>query len=486
LGLSCEIAIRQGQDPPPRQRRVTPLVLYTTDGTITIPRPADPQQRIKAPYPFTPLVPDPIFTGTINSAEVRTATPSVVQVLDLATRKLTPISDGALGQDMDPAWSPGGQFIAFVSAGTQKSKVGIARADGTAPPRPLTSNTELEELQPSWAPDGRKIVLVQRDRETRYARMVLASVDTDSTQELVTQPGWVGSPRYITADTIGYSFGSPREVADLYTYKTGAEQLTESMNGIDSKGLAIPELVRFRSRDGLEIKAWLWKPANMQPGVKYPAFVRIHGGPTSEMTNRFSAMEQYFIEKGYVFLGPNFRGSIGGGDFLRNANGAEWGGGDLDDVVWAAKWLQEQSYVDPDRIGAWGGSYGGYLGQLAVTRFGDIFKTAIAGYGVTDRSRFAKDDFGDPELIPERYFRGSAINYMRTLRHPIFFWHGKLDVNVPYEQAVMLKNELDKYGKTYEFLSKDNEAHGFRVRANRIEVYSMIEGFLAKHFPPGP
>ena len=113
--------------------------------------------------------------------------------------------------------------------------------------------------------------------------------------------------------------------------------MTDSMNAVDPKELAMPELVTFKSRDGLEIEAWLWKPASMTSGKRYPAFVRIHGGPTIMSRNNCSAVEQYFMKKGYVFLAPNFRGSTNKDVMFKNFNGADWGGGDLDDVVWAAK-----------------------------------------------------------------------------------------------------------------------------------------------------
>ncbi len=477
----------QGEEPQRPERNYR--TVYTTDGTVTI-RPfrplGDDQKDLQ--YPFEPLVPDFTVTGTIDGQADRPwVEETTIKVINLATGKIRALtSSGLNAADHSPQWSPDGQWIAFVSGRGNSNKIGVIAAHGSQPSRALSTNRLYDENSFAWSPDSRSIAYVEADKKHFYSNLYTIRLEGGQKRTLVDGKGWASSPHFLSPQEVAFTYGSPNRANDVWKVSvSGGERdaVTDSMNDVDAEQLATPELVTFKSRDGLEIEAWLWKPLNMTAGRKYPAFVRIHGGPTSMSRNNFSAVEQYFMKKGYIFFAPNFRGSTNLDVMFKNFNGADWGGGDLDDVVWAAKWLQEQDFIDGDRIGAWGGSYGGFLGQLSVARFPEMFKVGIVGYGVTDRSRFAKEDFGDPRLIPYQYFRGSAVNYMRTLRHPLFFWHGKLDVNVPYEQAMILKKELDKYGKHYEFVSKHNEAHGFRIRENKIEVYSKIELFLEKYFP---
>ena len=467
-GRLAVVATKPSQGSEPQRPNPNYRTIYTTDGTLTI-RPFRPlgEDQKDLPYPFEPLIPDYTVTGTLHSqAERPWVEETTIQVIDLASGKIEALTASGLNAaDHSPRWSPDGQWIAFVSGRGNNNKIGLIPADGSQVSRALTKNRLRDENSFAWSPDSRTIAYTEADKENFYAKLYTISINDGSRRALMERTGWASSPHFINGgQEVAFTYGSPRRADDVWRVPLSggeATAVTDSMNAVDPKELAMPELVTFKSRDGLEIEAWLWKPASMTSGKRYPAFVRIHGGPTIMSRNNCSAVEQYFMKKGYVFLAPNFRGSTNKDVMFKNFNGADWGGGDLDDVVWAAKWLQRQDYIDPQRIGAWGGSYGGFLGQLSVARFPEIFKVGIVWSGVADRSRFAQNDFGDPRLIPYQYFQASAVNYMRTLRHPLFFWHGKLDVNVPYEQALILKKELDKYGKTYEFVSKDNEAHGF-------------------------
>ena len=160
-------------------------------------------------------------------------------------------------------------------------------------------------------------------------------------------------------------------ISGLTTLATAkSHQVTHSLvAGVRSEDMVEPYLVHYPSRDGKwTISAFLYVPFNMARNGQNAAIVYIHGGPTSQTMNSFNRFVQFAANQGYMVLAPNYRGSTGYGKEFQQANLFDMGGGDLQDVLAGVDWIKQTGHVDPKKIAVMGGSYGGYLSMMAVTK----------------------------------------------------------------------------------------------------------------------
>jgi dipeptidyl aminopeptidase/acylaminoacyl peptidase len=190
------------------------------------------------------------------------------------------------------------------------------------------------------------------------------------------------------------SVGSSKMPNDLFVYdlkEASLVQLTTSLNPvIDSKNLVKAEVVRYASFDGLEIPAIYYKPLNATSQNKVPALVWVHGGPGGQSRMNFNPLIQYLTNNGYAILAVNNRGSSGYGKSFYKMDDKNHGEKDLQDCIWGKKWLQELEYIDTERIGIIGGSYGGYMTMAAMTFTPEEFSVGVNIFGVTNWIRTLK------------------------------------------------------------------------------------------------
>ena len=143
--------------------------------------------------------------------------------------------------------------------------------------------------------------------------------------------------------------------------------------------MVVPFLVHYPSKDGKwQISAFVYVPYNAEKNGKNAAVVWIHGGPNAQSDNSFSRGIQYLVNQGYFVIAPNYRGSTGYGKEFEDANRFDMGGGDLEDVISAAEWIKKTGFIDPKKVVVMGGSYGGYLTMMAVTKAPDLWAAGVA------------------------------------------------------------------------------------------------------------
>jgi len=247
-----------------------------------------------------------------------------------------------------------------------------------------------------------------------------------------------------------------------------------------------PEVIYYKSFDGVEIPSFLYKPARSNgAAILYP-----HGGPKAQYLHEWDEVAQYFTAKGYTYIAPNFRGSTGYGKDFERANYEDWGIGDTKDCLYGAKYLQTLNGIKPDRIGIAGGSYGGYMTINALARDHEyLFACGVAKYGDSnlisswaqcekDLRLYSEIFMGHPSKNKENYLKGSPIYEVSSIQKPILILHGLLDTVVPPEASEELVELLRREGKTFEYKTYDDEPHGFLRRENRIDVYERMEMFL--------
>jgi dipeptidyl aminopeptidase/acylaminoacyl peptidase len=260
-----------------------------------------------------------------------------------------------------------------------------------------------------------------------------------------------------------------------------------------SDHLVTPEPVMFSAVDGMRIPGQLFRPPDLAPGEQRPAVIFFHGGSRRQMLLGFHyrgyyhnayALNQYLASQGYVVLSVNYRSGIGYGLSFREAlNYGARGASEFNDVLGAGLYLQHRPDVDPDRIGLWGGSYGGYLTALGLARASDLFAAGVDIHGVHDWNVVIENFVPsyDPAARAEaaRLARQSSpMAYLDGWRSPVLLIHGDDDRNVPFSETVDLVEQLRKRDVPFEQLVFPDEVHGFLLHENWLRAYRAAADFF--------
>lgn len=304
---------------------------------------------------------------------------------------------------------------------------------------------------------------------------------------------------------IRLSVGSSKMPNDLFVYdlnEASLVQLTTSLNpAIDSKNLVKAEVVRYASFDGLEIPAIYYKPLNATSQNKVTALVWVHGGPGGQSRMNFNPLIQYLTNNGYAILAVNNRGSSGYGKSFYKMDDKNHGEKDLQDCIWGKKWLQELEYIDTERIGIIGGSYGGYMTMAAMTFTPEEFSVGVNIFGVTNWIRTLKsipsfweasrkalyDELGDPYSQDSiRLKKISPLFHAERVKNPVMVLQGANDPRVLQVESDEIVAELEKNEIPVEYVVFEDEGHGFRKKENQIEGYRQIKDFLDYYLKSPP
>jgi dipeptidyl aminopeptidase/acylaminoacyl peptidase len=264
--------------------------------------------------------------------------------------------------------------------------------------------------------------------------------------------------------------------------------------------LVVPKRVTFQSPDGLTIHGQLFQ---RDDGVSKPGIIFVHGGPPRQMllgwhymdyySNAY-AVNQYLAVHGFTVLSVNYRLGIGYGRMFNYPEHAGLAGAaEYQDVLAGARYLQKVPGVDPNRIGIWGGSYGGYLTAMGLARNSDVFKAGVDFHGVHDWSAFLSNWVGDATKRYEKgdrdeamkvAFDSSPVASMDTWKSPVLLIQGDDDRNVNFSQTIDLARRLDAHHLYYEELVIPNEIHGFLRYTSWDEADKAGAAFLTKELQP--
>jgi dipeptidyl aminopeptidase/acylaminoacyl peptidase len=299
-----------------------------------------------------------------------------------------------------------------------------------------------------------------------------------------------------SGDRILLSHESSVEPRDLWVYNLASrksKQLTYStIASLNSAPRPPSQIVSYRSFDGKTISALIWIPFNLKRDGSNPALVLPHGGPTGQSGDYWSPRIAAFVSRGYVCIAPNVRGSTGYGIEFQKANYKDLGGGDLQDEVFAAKFLETTGYVNPRKIGITGGSYGGFMTLMAIGRTPDVWAAGVELYGIINwmtmlehedpmLQEYEKSLLGDPVKDRSAYDAASPITYIHNVKAPLLVLQGNNDPRVPREEAEQVVELLKKDGKTVDAHYYANEGHGFEKRENQIDSIRRTVEWFDKH-----
>jgi dipeptidyl aminopeptidase/acylaminoacyl peptidase len=310
--------------------------------------------------------------------------------------------------------------------------------------------------------------------------------------------GFAGNPSPFSpsGDRLLLSHESSVEPGDFWVYDTSsrkAKQLTYSViASLNSAARAPSQIVSYKSFDGKTISALLWIPYNLKRDGSNPALVLPHGGPTGQSADYWSPRVAALVSRGYICMEPNVRGSTGYGMEFQKANFKDLGGGDLQDEVYAAKFLEATGYVNPKKIGITGGSYGGFMTLMAIGRTPDVWAAGVELFGIINwltmlehedpmLQQYEKSLLGDPVKDRASYDAASPITYIHSVKAPLLILQGENDPRVPKEEAEQVFALLKKDGKTVDAHYYPNEGHGFAKRENQIDSIRRTVAWLDKY-----
>ena len=296
---------------------------------------------------------------------------------------------------------------------------------------------------------------------------------------------------------IRLTIGTSKSPNNIYVYDMSSKELkklTETLNPeINANDMVAAEVVRYPSFDGLEIPAIYYKPIDATKRNKVPALVWVHGGPGGQSRTGYSSLIQYLVNHGYAILAVNNRGSSGYGKTFYKMDDLNHGDKDLKDCIWGKKWLQTQDYIDAEKIGIIGGSYGGYMTMAAMTFTPDEFKVGVNIFGVTNWLRTLKSippywesfrnalykELGDPTTADSvRLYEISPVFHAHKVKNPVMVLQGANDPRVLKIESDEIVAGIEANGITVEYVVFDDEGHGFRKKENEIEGYGKVLTFL--------
>ena len=413
-----------------------------------------------------------------------------------------------------PQPSPNGQWISFLTDQDGWDHLYVMPATGGQPVQ--ITKGHFESWRPEWSHDSTKIAFDANEPDHPGDRHLgIATIGDDpahATVEMITTGrGTDISPQWSLDDRqVVYQHTDPHSSADLFVVNAAAAskpvRLSESMPAsIDRSQFVAPEFVHFPGADGTPVPGWLFVPKNLDRTKRHPAIVWIHGDGINQNYDGwhvernyavYYSFHQYLLQEGYIVFAPDYRGSIGYGRDWRDAVYNDIGGKDAEDAWRAGDYLKTLPYVDPNRIGVWGLSYGGFFTLKALTDQPMLFRAGVDVAGVVDFAMYYTDPYhsewtasriGTPDQNPDVYVQTKPIDHVDRLARPLLILHGTADVNVPFLESVRLIDEVlkQKKGNLVSFMVYPGEFHYFSREQTLFDAWHRVDGFFAANLRPG-
>jgi dipeptidyl aminopeptidase/acylaminoacyl peptidase len=444
-----------------------------------------------------------------------------VYALKLADRSLRRVTTTE-SNEYHPRWSPDGKTIAFEATKRgltdrettmEDTHAWIANADGTKR-RDVGAGIDNRQGAPEWTPDGSALMFTVQERgNTRLYRVPVACGASDKTcpaDPVVRERGSVGAFS-IAKNTVAYALSTPTDQAELYVRvgEAPARRLTDLNAAVlGGKTLADVESFTFISNDSkFEVEAFLTRPiglpaagANATPGAgrTYPLIVNIHGGPHGQQGAAFNFKNQVYAARGWATLMVNYRGSTGYGQAFTDAVFADQDGNEGQDVLYGVSAaLHRYPWIDRNRLGVEGTSYGGQLSAWLITQT-NIFKAAIPTAAITNiisynymtyYNQYEAMEWGTyphQGTLMDTLLQRSALRHVANAHTPTMLMHGENDNDVPIAEAEQFYVALKDVGTEAVFVRYPREGHGVRESKHVVDQIDRSIKWYEKHFPAPP
>ncbi len=421
-----------------------------------------------------------------------------ISTVDVATGAIKPFA-ATKAAEGSPAYSPDGKWIAFIASEIPPTwgfswVVHVAPAGGGSPKR-LAATPDQQAGIIGWSADG-SAVLVSEAKGTTTG-LYAVPVSGGAPREIATGGGTIGAINLNPARTlVGFSWQDSTRAAEAYIASLDAwkpVQLSKVNDELNKLPMGRTEVIRWKSKDGMEIEGLLTYPVGYAAGQRVPMLTIIHGGPAgvfgqSFLGNRGAYPMAVFAANGYAVLRTNPRGSSGYGHKFRHANYKDWGGMDYQDIMTGVDHVVGMGVADPDRLGVMGWSYGGFMTSWVITQT-KRFKAASIGAPVTNLMSFT-GTADIPGFIPdymgaefwdnlEIYKQHSAMFNIKGASTPSLIQHGEADERVHIEQGMQLYNALKRQGTPVKMVRYPRQPHGVgEPRLQRDVMQRNLDWFL--------
>src|SRR5437660_355479 len=428
-----------------------------------------------------------------------------VFILDIRTKREKPLlrSDQSI---LQPEFSPDGQWLAVQSdfEGDENFNIYVTpAAGGTA--RKITDTT-WDSASPRWSPDGRRIAFTSNRDGDRDNVFVVEATGGETKQltnvdDIVTEIAWrpdgksiafsagVGLHDYVGLVNLA---GLTKKVVEFPDSESsiGGDLGTPKPWSPDGRELADGKLVRYRTFDGRRIPAWLFVPPKKRS--RHAALVSPHGGPEAQTVNEWIIKYQFLVAQGFTVLAPNYRGGTGYGRAWRRLSDHDLGGADMQDIIAGGRWLVKEGHCAPDRLGAIGTSYGGYSVAHVLEKAPDLWAVGVSVVGyfnwmtatTNERGylqRYDRQKMGHPDTDADRFRKYSPIYFLDSIRAPVLFTGGAHDPRCPVTEARAMVEEMQKMGKTVDYLEFPDEGHSPRKMSNQIRLHERAIEWLTRY-----
>ena len=368
----------------------------------------------------------------------------------------------------------------------------ISASGGT--PRPLTRELDRNTFTPRFSPDGRLVYFILED----HGRQLLATVPAKggNMDQNVSGENVVYDYDVASDGSIAFLAARPGSPGELFTLVKGKSQQVTTVNAkaLEPIQLGAVDRVHFKSKDGTEIEGFVTRPPQFDPSKKYPMLLWIHGGPTAQYMEDFHFQPQLFAANGYVVLRVNPRGSTGYGEDFCKAIWADWGNKDYDDVMAGVDYVISQGYVDENRLGVGGWSYGGILTDVVITKT-NRFKAAspgasmlnhFLGYGIDHYQFEWEKEVGLPWEKPDAYLKLSPYFQMKNVTTPCLVVCGASDQNVPLVNSEQLYQTLRRLGVETMLIVYPEEPHGISRPSFQKDLYERYLAWFGHYLQGAP
>lgn len=410
------------------------------------------------------------------------------------------------GGNRAPVFSPDGSRLAFLSSRSGYAQVGLVELEnGTLTPITYAAR---EHRDVAYSSDGTRLVFVEDDASGFSRQIVTHSLEDGSSHALTEGAGIRHSPQFSPDGRfVAFIGSSPTSAPDIWRVSVEGgkpQRLTNSMGSIDETALATPDEVHYPGADGLSIPTMLYRPWNFDPAKRYPVIVRLHGHP-GQWNQSFYPEWQYFLERGYVIVAPNPRGSRGFGPGFHDLHIADYGGAEFQDVMHVVDMLKDLPYVDMTKKATWGGSGGGYMSLVIATEAprafeAQVIRAPVSSWSVLANDRYAasgrawtptrtprreRSEFGGSSAeIPQEYARRSPLNFVDQVATPQLLFHGLRDSSVLPRQSQLWAERMEELGKAdlLDYVEYPDEDHGLKRYKHTVrDRIRRMEKFLATH-----